>query len=44
VKYLKNGTVFYTSVAAPTYPLLVDSSLYTVGATFTNTVISGAWQ
>jgi chitinase len=43
VKYRKNGTLFYTSSAAPTYPLLVDTSLYTQGATFTNTVLSGTW-
>ena len=27
VKYSKNGTVFYTSTVAPSYPLLVDTSL-----------------
>ncbi len=44
VKYYRNGVVFYTSAAAPAYPLLVDSSLYTQGATFTNAVVSGTWQ
>jgi hypothetical protein len=29
VKYRKNGTLLYTSTVAPTYPLLVDTSLYT---------------
>ncbi len=42
VKYNKNGTVFYTSTVAPTYPLLVDTSLYTYGSTISNVVISSA--
>jgi uncharacterized protein (TIGR02145 family) len=29
VKYYKNSTLFYTSLVAPTLPLLVDVSLYT---------------
>jgi chitodextrinase len=41
VKYLKNGTVFYTSLIAPKYPLIVDTSLFTNGSTITNAVISG---
>lgn len=36
VRYAKNGTVFYTSTRAPRYPLRVDSSLWTVGATVAN--------
>lgn len=36
VKYYKNGSLFYTSTVAPTYPLLVDTSLYSLGATITN--------
>jgi len=44
VKYKKNGTVFYTSTATPTYPLLVDTSLYTTGATINSAVLSGSWQ
>jgi hypothetical protein len=40
VKYKKNGTVFYTATAVPTYPLLVDISLYNYGSTLTNVVIS----
>jgi hypothetical protein len=44
VKYQKNGVTFYTSLLAPAYPLLVDTSLYTVGATFTNTVVSSTWR
>jgi hypothetical protein len=43
VTYLRNGTVFHTSTAGPAYPLIVDTSLYTTGATFTNTVLSGGW-
>jgi YD repeat-containing protein len=39
VKYKKNGAVFYTSTIAPTYPLLVDTSLYTNGATLTNVTL-----
>src|SRR3989441_888453 len=41
VKYLKNGTLFYTSSVLPSYPLIVDTSLYTNGSTITNAVISG---
>ena len=41
VKYSKNGTVFYTSTVAPSYPLLVDTSLYSNGSTFANVIISG---
>jgi RHS repeat-associated protein len=40
VKYKKNGSVFYTSTVTPSYPLLVDASLYTNGSTLTNVVIS----
>jgi hypothetical protein len=43
VKYSRNGTVFYTSAAAPAYPLLVDTALYTQGATLTGAVISSGW-
>jgi YD repeat-containing protein len=39
VKYSKNGTVFYTSAVAPTYPLLVDTALLTQGATIKNAVL-----
>ena len=42
VKYRKNGTLLYASTVAPTYPLLVDTSLYSNGSTLTNVVISGA--
>src|SRR5260221_167893 len=39
VKYRKNGTLLYTSTVAPTYPLLVDTSLYTNGSTLTNVIL-----
>jgi hypothetical protein len=39
VKYSKNGTVFYTSTVAPTYPLTVDTSLSSLGATVVNAVV-----
>jgi thermitase len=39
VKYYKNGILFYTSGVTPTYPLLVDTSLYSTGATIINAVI-----
>jgi hypothetical protein len=42
VQYSKNGVVFYASSAVPTYPLLVDTSLWSLSATITNAVISGA--
>jgi len=33
VKYYKNSTLLYTSVVSPTFPLYVDTSLHTQGAT-----------
>ena len=33
VRYLKNGSVLYTSSRAARYPLQVDSALLTAGAT-----------
>ena len=39
VTYWKNGAVFYTSAAAPSFPLLVDTSLRTPGATITDVEI-----
>ena len=38
VKYYKNGTVFYTSSKAPTYPLMLDSWIGTV------TAFMAAWR
>jgi hypothetical protein len=40
VRYSRNGTVFYTSTQAPSYPLLVDTWLYSLGATLNNVVIA----
>jgi predicted amidohydrolase len=42
VKYYRNGTLFFTSPKAPSYPLLVDTSFLTRGGTLTAVVISGA--
>ncbi len=39
VRYRKNGVVFYTSTSAPRFPLLVDSALYTTGATLNQVVV-----
>jgi hypothetical protein len=41
VRYLKNGSPFYTSRQRPSYPLLVDSSLASLDATITSAVMSG---
>jgi carbohydrate binding protein with CBM6 domain/F5/8 type C domain-containing protein len=41
VKYYKNGALWYTRSAAPSYPLLVDTSLLSLNATLSNVVISG---
>jgi hypothetical protein len=41
VKYRRNGVLFYTSTSPPTYPLLVDTSLYTPGATVTDVRVLG---
>jgi hypothetical protein len=40
VKYYDNGALKYTSAQAPTYPLLVDTSLLTLGASVQNAMIS----
>ena len=42
VTYSRNGTVFYTSKGAPSYPLIADTSFLTAAGTITNAVISGA--
>jgi|GEM_PF-920292 len=42
VKYRKNGTLLYTSNVSPSYPLLVDTSLYSTGSTLNTVIISGA--
>jgi len=41
VEYSKNGGVFYTSGSGPSYPLLVDTSLFDGNASLTNVTISG---
>ncbi len=44
VKYYKNQQLLYTSAVAPTYPLRVDTALYTPGANINNVVIAGNVQ
>jgi alpha-tubulin suppressor-like RCC1 family protein len=41
VRYRKNGALLYESSVAPSYPLLVDSSLETPAATLRGAVLSG---
>jgi hypothetical protein len=41
VGYYKNGVLFYTSAVSPTYPLLVDTSLRSTGATLSNVTLVG---
>ncbi|MGH7295259.1 MAG: hypothetical protein ACRELB_10010, partial [Polyangiaceae bacterium] len=40
VTYLKNGTVFYASTKAPVFPLVLDASLYSQGATLRASAVS----
>jgi hypothetical protein len=42
VEYAKNGSVFYSSSNQPSYPLLVDTTLFDSNASINNVVISGA--
>jgi hypothetical protein len=42
VQYSKNGSVFYTSSSAPSYPALVDTSLLDDGAEVWNARMAGA--
>ena len=44
VVYRKNGTVIFTSAVPPTYPLLVDTSLYTTGSSLKSVVLSGSLE
>jgi alpha-tubulin suppressor-like RCC1 family protein len=47
VTYLRNGTLLYTSTAAPILPLLAATALDTPGATVNNVVVTAAstlWQ
>jgi predicted amidohydrolase len=39
VRYSKNGTVFYTSAIVPSFPLLVDTCIYSRNGTISNAVI-----
>jgi hypothetical protein len=39
VDYYKNGTVFYTSTTAPTYPLQASVAINSLGGTISNAVI-----
>jgi chitodextrinase len=41
VQYLNNGTLLYTSTQVPVYPLYVDTSLYSSGATIRDATIGG---
>ena len=41
VKYRKNGSLIYSSSVVPHFPLLVDTSLFSTGATVLGVVISG---
>jgi hypothetical protein len=43
VQYKRNGSILYTSTQSISYPLLVDTALYSQGATLTGAVISGNW-
>jgi concanavalin A-like lectin/glucanase superfamily protein/Big-like domain-containing protein len=40
VTYYKNGTPFYTSTTAPSYPLLVDAAILNLNGTVANAMIS----
>jgi hypothetical protein len=40
VRYYQNGTLKYTSAAVPTYPILVDTTLDTIGTAVENAVIA----
>jgi hypothetical protein len=44
VRYWRNDGVLYTSTAAPVFPLVVETWLYTTGATLTDVVVSGSWS
>jgi hypothetical protein len=40
VSYSVNGSAFYSSAAAPVYPLLVDTALFDVGATLSGVTLA----
>ena len=39
VKYFQGGTLKYTSTGAPTYPLVVDTGLFTIGSAVQNAIV-----
>ncbi len=41
VLYKRNGSTFHTSALSPVYPMFVDTSLHTVGASFEDVKVSG---
>ena len=41
VRYYQNGTLLYQSGITPTYPLVVDTSIYTDGATIKDVIVAG---
>ena len=42
VKYYKNGVLFYTSLAKPSFPLTADTSLISLNGKISNTIIASA--
>jgi hypothetical protein len=44
VRYYRNTSLLYSSTSRPTYPLIVDTALYTPGATLAKVVISRNWS
>lgn len=46
VTYSQNSTLFFTSSIAPTFPLLVDTALFTTGGTLQNVTLTKSpyWQ
>jgi len=44
VKYKRNGTVLYTSLVSPTYPLIVDTAFNHLGGTLNDVIVSEGWQ
>ncbi len=43
VTYYRNGILLYTSLGVPTFPLLLDASLKTLGATINDANFDHAW-
>jgi hypothetical protein len=42
VRYYRNGGLLYTGTVAPTYPLLVDTSINSMGGRIANVLVCGA--